>query len=70
MTKNNIIKELNIIKCTGLEIPFCVSLICPLSYIKMRIPGKSIKCVHLQCFDLIEFITENKKNVKLDMPSL
>jgi len=40
---------------------YLVSLNCPLSKTKMFLPGKSTKCVHLQCFDLIRFITNNER---------
>lgn len=37
------------------------SLQCPLGKMRLRSPGRSINCVHIQCFDLNFFIQMNEK---------
>ena len=34
-----------------------VSLICPLTKVKLKIPARSNDCEHLECFDLKAFLT-------------
>ncbi|XP_025198169.1 E3 SUMO-protein ligase SIZ1-like [Melanaphis sacchari] len=35
-------------------------LFCPITKLRMKLPTKSLKCSHLQCFDLHSFIAMNK----------
>lgn len=37
-----------------------LTLLCPISKSIMKLPAKSVKCNHLQCFDLQAFISLNK----------
>lgn len=39
-----------------------LTLLCPINESKMKLPAKSVKCNHLQCFDLQAFIYSNKIN--------
>jgi len=39
---------------------FKLSLLCPINKSIMDLPAKSVKCNHLQCFDLQVFISSNK----------
>lgn len=39
----------------------CVSLICPLGKIRMKVPCRSVACDHLQCFDAITYLRMNEK---------
>lgn len=57
----NIIKRHAIGKCNLLS-SVRVSLVCPLSLTRIKIPVKSINCYHLECFDAIVYILMNEKN--------
>lgn len=59
-TKNDIIKSLADVdpELAATSYRFC--LVCPLGKIRMEIPAKSTKCVHLQCFDARTFISMNE----------
>lgn len=46
----------------------CVSLICPLSKIRMSSPCRSTTCNHLQCFDAKVFLELNRKKLALICP--
>lgn len=61
-TKNDIIKKLTDVDPDFATTSYSFSLICPLGKIKMKVPAKSIKCNHLQCFDAFTFILMNEKN--------
>jgi len=37
-----------------------LTLLCPINKSKMKLPVKSIKCNHFQCFDLQAFLSSNK----------
>jgi len=37
-----------------------LTLLCPINKLKIKLPAKSVKCNHLQCFDLQAFISSNK----------
>ncbi|XP_025193283.1 E3 SUMO-protein ligase PIAS1-like [Melanaphis sacchari] len=39
---------------------YCVSLVCPLSKLRMNIPAKSANCRHLKCFDAYTFLKMNE----------
>jgi hypothetical protein len=45
-----------------------VSLLCPLSKIKMKLPGRSSLCKHIQCFDLETYIELNQNSYKWKCP--
>ena len=47
-----------------------VSLLCPLTKNRIKVPGRSIKCNHFQCFDLESFVkmNRNSKNPKWKCP--
>jgi len=36
---------------------YTINLLCPITNLKMKLPTRSLKCVHLQCFDLHSFFT-------------
>ncbi|KAG0672260.1 hypothetical protein C6P42_003288, partial [Pichia californica] len=38
-----------------------VSLLCPCSYVRMEYPVRSIKCKHIQCFDLYSYLSLQRK---------
>ena len=38
------------------EVGFTVSLLCPLSCLRIEVPGRGVKCSHVQCFDLSSYI--------------
>lgn len=50
------------VRYSDLITSFRVSLVCPLSRMRIKIPVKSINCDHLQCFDANEYILRNEKN--------
>lgn len=37
-----------------------LTLLCPINKLKMKLPARSVRCNHLQCFDLQAFISSNK----------
>ncbi|KAK8788369.1 hypothetical protein V5799_021855 [Amblyomma americanum] len=37
-----------------------VSLLCPLTKTKIRVPGRGIRCRHLQCFDVYSYLDVNE----------
>jgi transposase-like protein len=39
----------------------CVSLLCPLGKMRMKVPCRSTTCDHLQCFDAITYLMMNEK---------
>lgn len=45
-----------------------VSLICPITQALMSLPGKSIYCSHLTCFDLRSFLQMNEKRLQWSCP--
>ena len=45
-----------------------VSLICPISQALIQLPGKSIYCSHLTCFDLRSFLQMNEKRLQWSCP--
>ncbi|VDN08779.1 unnamed protein product [Dibothriocephalus latus] len=45
-----------------------VSLLCPLALTRIEIPVRSVKCDHLQCFDLSSYLTINKKRPRWSCP--
>lgn len=45
-----------------------VSLICPITQALMNLPGKSIYCSHLTCFDLRSFLQMNEKRLQWSCP--
>lgn len=45
-----------------------VSLICPISQALMHLPGKSIYCSHVTCFDLRAFLQMNEKRLQWSCP--
>ena len=44
------------------------SLICPLTALRINIPGRSKKCKHLQCFDLQSYLSMNRTKPKWKCP--
>lgn len=40
--------------------PYKLTLLCPINKLRMKLPAKSVKCNHIQCFDLQAFISLNK----------
>lgn len=59
----NIIKRFAISKSNlNTSVPVHMSLLCPLTLLRIKIPVKTINCNHLQCFDAIEYISMNEKN--------
>ncbi|KAE9524003.1 hypothetical protein AGLY_015650 [Aphis glycines] len=60
-TRNYIIKKLADNDPDLATTSYRVSLVCPLSKTRMKIPAKSIHCDHLQCFDARMFILMNEK---------
>lgn len=55
----NVLVETNTLK---------VSLICPLSKARIRIPSRTINCQHVQCFDLEPFLKMNENKNKWSCP--
>jgi MIZ/SP-RING zinc finger len=45
-----------------------VSLCCPLSLNRMRVPVKGRKCLHVQCFDLEDFLMYTRRSPKFLCP--
>ncbi|XP_026819312.1 E3 SUMO-protein ligase gei-17-like [Rhopalosiphum maidis] len=46
---------------TGLDLAaYKLTLLCPINKSKMELPAKSVKCNHLQCFDLEAYISLNR----------
>ncbi|KAI6182762.1 hypothetical protein M3Y97_00415800 [Aphelenchoides bicaudatus] len=45
-----------------------ISLICPLSRVRMSNPVRSRNCTHLQCFDLFNYLTMNEKRPNWKCP--
>ena len=45
-----------------------LSLICPITQALMNLPGKSIYCSHLTCFDLRSFLQMNEKRLQWSCP--
>ena len=43
------------------EVGFSVSLFCPLSFERIKFPGRSFLCKHVQCFDIYQFILYAKE---------
>ncbi|XP_050426954.1 E3 SUMO-protein ligase PIAS1-like [Adelges cooleyi] len=68
-TKNDIIQKLAEIDPELSTTSYRVSIVCPLSQMRMKIPAKSIKCDHLQCFDASTFILMNEKKPKWICPT-
>ncbi|XP_026820075.1 E3 SUMO-protein ligase pli1-like [Rhopalosiphum maidis] len=65
-------KAIELMKSSVTEIldstSFKFILLCPISKLKMKLPTRSLKCSHLQCFDLYTFILLNKVNQKWICP--
>jgi len=65
-------KAIELMKSSVTEIldstSFKFILLCPISKLKMKLPTRSLKCSHLQCFDLFTFILLNKVNQKWICP--
>ncbi|XP_022162931.1 E3 SUMO-protein ligase PIAS1-like [Myzus persicae] len=68
-TKHDIIKKLTVVDPDLASTSITVSLVCPLSTVRMKIPAKSIHCNHLQCFDAGTFILMNEKKPKWMCPT-
>ncbi|ODV63875.1 SUMO ligase SIZ1, partial [Ascoidea rubescens DSM 1968] len=54
-TKNKIIEDYAM-DDDLLGLSLSLSLICPLTYARMKYPAKSINCTHVQCFDCLNFL--------------
>jgi hypothetical protein len=65
-------KAIDLMKSSVTEIleltSFKFILLCPISKLKMKFPTRSLRCSHLQCFDLFTFILLNKVNQKWICP--
>uniref|UniRef100_A0A2S2PB33 E3 SUMO-protein ligase n=1 Tax=Schizaphis graminum TaxID=13262 RepID=A0A2S2PB33_SCHGA len=65
-------KAIELMKSSVTEIldstSFKFTLLCPITKLKMKLPTRSLKCSHLQCFDLSTFILLNKVNQKWICP--
>jgi hypothetical protein len=46
------------------------SLLCPLMKCRISIPGRSIHCKHVQCFDLTSYLYMNEKKQTWNCPNL
>lgn len=68
-TKNYIIKNLADKDPDLATTSHRFSLLCPLSKVRMRLPAKSIKCKHLQCFDASTFLLMNEKKSTWTCPT-
>lgn len=60
-TKRYIIKKSSSVDTELSTTHHLISLMCPLSKLRMKLPTKSINCDHLQCFDASGFISMNEK---------
>lgn len=69
ITKNYIIKKLHNMDSDLATTFFRFSLACPMTMKRMKIPAKSKKCKHLQCFDAHSFILMNEKKSKWLCPT-
>jgi E3 SUMO-protein ligase PIAS1 len=59
-----LVKEKLAIQDNDLEIETStlkVSLLCPLMKCRIKTPGRSILCKHVQCFDVTSYLTMNEK---------
>ncbi|CAF0821072.1 unnamed protein product [Brachionus calyciflorus] len=64
-TTLKLIEELLKNNCTDIEIEtkkIKISLKCPLTQLKIKIPSKGKNCTHIQCFDLETYIELNEKS--------
>jgi len=52
------------------EISSKISLICPLSLCRLRLPARSIRCGHLKCFDLESFLQLNERIPRWNLSNL
>ncbi|XP_077499857.1 E3 SUMO-protein ligase PIAS2-like [Amblyomma americanum] len=41
-----------------------VSLLCPLTKTKMRVPGRGVRCHHVQCFDVFAYLDLNETTLQ------
>lgn len=68
-TKNDIIQTLDKADPDVSTLSYRFSLICPLGKVKMKIPVKSSKCDHIQCFDASTFILMNEQKPSWTCPT-
>ncbi|XP_077499394.1 E3 SUMO-protein ligase PIAS1-like [Amblyomma americanum] len=43
---------------------FQVSLLCPLTKTKMRVPSRGVRCRHVQCFDALAYLDVNESTLQ------
>jgi len=67
-TKQYIVKKLTNFNPDFATTSFRISLVCPLSKVRMKIPVKSVYCQHVQCFDVKTFILIHEKKKWLKCP--
>lgn len=66
-----LVKEKLAIRDNDLEIETSTlkaSLLCPLMKCRIKIPGRSVLCKHVQCFDLTFYLSMNEKKPTWNCP--